>query len=159
MRALAIIGLVALAACSQGDAPVAEGEYASESAAEPAQEAGYRPPEGSNDIFVEAVNAAPGHELIVTDLVLPPDAVGDAHYHPWEEYLYVIEGSAVLDIDGQDRRTLAAGEKFIIPRETVHTPVAGPGGIRAIVVRVHDEGDPVRVLAEEAEPEPEPELE
>ena len=108
----------------------------------------YIPEFGSNDVFREVTHAAPGHELLVADLRLPPDAVGDAHYHPWEEYLYVIGGSAVLEVEGMEPRELVAGEGFVIPRETVHTPRAGPDGIRAIVVRVHDEGDPVRVLVE-----------
>lgn len=101
-------------------------------------------------VFREATAAAPGHELIVADLRLAADAVGEAHYHPWEEYLYVIEGSTVLEIAGQEPRTLLAGEHFVIPRRTVHTPRAGAQGVRAIVVRVHDDGDPVMVPASQA---------
>lgn len=107
----------------------------------------YQPPLGSNVVFREATAAAPGHELIVADLNLAPNAVGEAHYHPWEEYLYVIEGSALLEINGQAPRQLLAGEHFVIPRQTVHIPRAGAQGVRAIVVRVHDEGDPVMVPA------------
>lgn len=109
----------------------------------------YTPPLGSSEIFREATSAAPGHELIVADLLLPPDAVGEAHFHPWEEYLYVIEGSAVLDIEGQEARLLEAGESFVIPRRTIHTPRAGPDGIRAIIVRVHKQGEPERIEASE----------
>jgi quercetin dioxygenase-like cupin family protein len=104
---------------------------------------------GSNEVFREGTAAAPGHELIVADLVLPANAVGDRHYHPWEEHLYVIDGSAILDIDGMEQRSLTAGEKFVIPAEMVHTPKAGPDGIRAIIIRVHDEGDPVTVPADQ----------
>ena len=107
----------------------------------------YAPATGSNEIFREATAAAPGHELIVADLNLPGGAVGEPHYHLWEEYLYVIGGSAVLDIVGMEPRTLQAGERFVIPRNTVHTPRAGPTGVRAIIVRVHDEGDPVSIAA------------
>lgn len=110
----------------------------------------YQPPLGSNVVFREATAAAPGHELIVADLKLAANAVGEAHYHPWEEYLYVIEGSALLEIAGQEPRQLLAGEHFVIPRRTVHTPRAGAQGVRAIVVRVHDEGDPVMVPANQA---------
>lgn len=112
----------------------------------------YLPPPGSNQVFREQTHAAPGHELIVADLSLPPNAVGEAHWHPWEEYIYVIGGSAVLDIEGLAPRELAAGEGFVIPRRTVHTPRAGAQGIRAIVVRVHDQGDPVSVPASQALP-------
>lgn len=109
----------------------------------------YQSEPGPTEVFREATAAAPGHELIVTDLLLGPEAVGAAHYHPWEEYLYIMGGAVVLDIAGEGTRTVNAGEAFIIPRESVHTPVAGPDGVRAIVIRVHDEGDPVRVTVEQ----------
>lgn len=105
---------------------------------------------GTNPTFREALSSAPGHELIVTDLLLGPDAVGSPHYHPWEEYLYVLGGSAILDIEGEESRTVLPGETAIIAREKVHTPIAGPDGIRAMVIRVHDEGDQETISAEPA---------
>jgi len=108
------------------------------------------PAQGSNTIFSAEPGAAPGHELIVADLALPPDTTGAAHSHPWEEYLYVLGGSAVLDIAGMEPRTLTAGESVILPARIVHTPRSGPAGIRAIVIRVHDAGDPVSIPAADA---------
>jgi quercetin dioxygenase-like cupin family protein len=138
--------VLALAACSTNNHPLSA-NVAEEAQAAAAADGVYLPPTGSNQIFREVTAAAPGHELIVADLNLPANAVGERHYHPWEEYLYVIAGSAVVDMDGADARLLRAGESFIIPRETVHTPRAGPQGVRAIVVRVHDLGDPVMIPA------------
>ncbi len=111
----------------------------------------YMPPPGSNDIFNTEPGAAPGHRLVVADLVLGPDAASPPHYHPWEEYLYVIEGSAVLALDGAEPRTLLAGEHFVIPARAVHRAQAGPDGVRAIVTRVHDLADPIRVPVPEAD--------
>ena len=136
MRKLAPGFLCLLAACSPA------GEVESDR-----QE--FLPPIGSNEVFREPVAAAEGHELIVADLLLPADAVGESHYHPWEEYIYVIAGSALLDIEGSEERSLLAGEGFVIPARAVHTPKAGPDGIRAIIVRVHDEDDPVMVPVEQ----------
>ena len=138
---------MAIAACSpSGDSGA---EDAGESQVQLDDTQTYLPPSGSNEIFRQATAAAPGHELIVADLNLPADAVGEPHYHPWEEYLYVISGSAILDTEGGDERTLQPGESFVIPREAVHTPRAGPTGVRAIVIRVHKEGDPVMVPADQ----------
>ena len=103
------------------------------------------PPEGSNEVFREALSAAPGAELIVADLFLKPNTEGPAHYHPWEEYLYVIEGSAILDIEGMEPRTLLGRQSAIIPAKAVHRPKAGPWGLRALVIRVHKQGDPVAI--------------
>lgn len=131
---LFVPALLSLAACAHGAGPPAGGRV-------------YVPPTGSTEVLREGTAAAPGHELIVADLNLPPDAVGEAHYHPWEEFLYVIAGSAVVDIEGQDVRVLKAGESFVIPPRAVHTPRAGPTGVRAIVMRVHDAGDPMTIPA------------
>ncbi len=105
----------------------------------------WQPPLGSNAVFDAAPGAAPELQLIVADLRLGPNAVGVAHYHPWEEYLYVIEGEAWLELAGEEPRRLVAGEHFVIPARRVHTPRAGPDGMRAMVTRVHRQGDPVSV--------------
>lgn len=105
----------------------------------------WTPPIGANPVFETEPGAAPGHRLIVTDLKLGPDAEGASHAHPWEEYLYIIEGSAILALEGQEPRVLVAGEKAVIPARAVHTPKAGPEGVRAIVTRVHDLTDPVQL--------------
>lgn len=107
-----------------------------------------QPAIGSNEVMRETLSAAPGHELIVADLVLPPNAVGEPHSHPWEEYLYVLGGSAVLEVEGMPTRTVESGGRATIPAKAVHTPRAGPDGIRAIIVRVHDEGDPLSIPAD-----------
>lgn len=146
MRAGALAAAFALAACGPGAGPAA-GDAASPQAE--VTDSGYVPPVGSNEVLRAFTAAAPGHELIVADLNLPADAVGEAHSHPWEEFLYVIGGSAVLDVEGMEGRVLNAGESFVIPPQRVHTPRAGPTGVRAIVIRVHDEGDPIMVPAGE----------
>lgn len=148
MRAAAALAALLLAGCQQQATNV-----------DPATQVGagelvvYQPEFGPNAVFREATAAAPGHELIVTDLFLPPEAVGATHFHPWEEYLYILGGTAVLDIEGEKPQELDPGDAVIIPREAVHTPAAGPDGVRAMVIRVHDDGDPERVLVEEVEAE------
>ena len=108
-----------------------------------AEEPAWSPQPGANAVFDTVPGAAPENRLIVTDLNLAPDAVGEPHAHPWEEYLYVIAGSALVGLDGAEPTVVAAGETFVIPARVRHTPVAGPQGVRAIVVRVHLADDPV----------------
>ncbi|BBC71566.1 conserved hypothetical protein [Altererythrobacter sp. B11] len=111
------------------------------------------PPAGANPVFHVPLSAAPGSELIATDLVLGPDAQGQAHYHPWEEYLYVLGGSAIVELDGAAPQMVRAGETFTIPARAVHTPRAGPQGLRAIILRVHRAGDPESVPVERKGPD------
>lgn len=109
----------------------------------------WQPPVGSNIVFDVVPGAAPGKQLIVADLRLEANAVGQAHFHPWEEYLYVIEGSALLELPNSEPKTISPGETYVIPAETVHKPRAGPAGVRAIVTRLHNAGDPISVEASE----------
>lgn len=105
------------------------------------------PPIGSTTIFDTAPGAAPDRRLILADLHLGPDATGAAHHHPWEEFLYILEGSAIVDLEGAAPRVLHAGESFVIPAGLVHTPRAGPHGVRAMVLRLHRQGDPFSIEA------------
>jgi putative monooxygenase len=51
--------------------------------------------------------------------LLPGERIGE-HYHPYsEEFLYVVRGELVIDLDGQPV-TLAAGEALYIPVQVRH---------------------------------------
>jgi quercetin dioxygenase-like cupin family protein len=50
---------------------------------------------------------------------------------------------------GQPDRVLEAGDTYVIPPRAEHAPRGGPEGARAIVFRVHAEGEEERILVEE----------
>ena len=102
-------------------------------------------PAGSNTVLVAPIESAPGSEVIISDVVIPPGAQVPRHYHPGEEFVYVIEGSAIHVQEGQDDIELRAGDAYRIPPRAVHAPYAGPDGARAVVFRVHVEGQPERI--------------
>lgn len=108
----------------------------------------WRPPPGSNSMLVAPLETAPGLEVIVSDVVIPPDTGVPAHRHPGEEFVYVIEGAAVHVEEGQEDRVYAAGEAFVIRKGRVHAPRTTDRPARAIVFRVHVQGEPERVLVE-----------
>ena len=62
-----------------------------------------------------------GHEGIQALAELAPGGTAARHTHPGEEFGYVIEGTATLEITGQPARTLKAGDVFFIPAYTPHT--------------------------------------
>ncbi len=107
------------------------------------------PPPGSHQMLRAPITVADGLEVIISDVVIPPNATVPRHYHPGEEFLYVIEGSAVHVEEGKDDRVLSAGDAYVIPPRAIHAPRGGPDGARAIVFRVHVEGADERTLVTE----------
>lgn len=100
---------------------------------------------GSNEMLRAPIAAAPELEVLISDVIIPAGAEVPRHYHPGEEFVYVIEGSAVHVEEGKEDRVIAAGDAMVIPPEAVHAPRGGPKGARAVVFRVHVEGQPERI--------------
>jgi quercetin dioxygenase-like cupin family protein len=108
-----------------------------------------RPPPGSNEMLRSPLSALAGAEVIVSDVVIPPNGQVARHYHPGEEFLYLIEGTAIHVEEGKPDLPLNAGDAYTIPPRTIHAPRGGPHGARAIVFRVHVAGQPERIEAPE----------
>lgn len=104
-----------------------------------------RPPPGSNQMLRAPITISEDLEVIVSDVVIPADATVPRHFHPGEEFIYVIEGSAIHVEDGKPDQVLGAGDAYVIPPEAEHAPRGGPDGARAIVFRVHKDGLPERI--------------
>jgi len=104
------------------------------------------PPPGSNEVLRSKVRVAGNLEVIIANVFIPPGAVVPRHYHPGEEFLYMVQGSAVQVEEGQADLEVKAGEAYVIPPEAIHAPYGGPDGGHAIVFRLHVEGQEERYL-------------
>ncbi|MBT8100129.1 MAG: cupin domain-containing protein [Gammaproteobacteria bacterium] len=104
---------------------------------------------GSHTKLRAPVSVADGLEVIISDVFIPAGAEVPRHYHPGEEFLYVIAGSAVHVEEGKPDRLLSAGDAYVIPPEAIHAPYGGPNGGRAVVFRVHVSGKEERYLVPE----------
>jgi quercetin dioxygenase-like cupin family protein len=139
MRLMIMMGAVLLSAgCSKDVVHEASGD-----------EDSMRPPPGSNEMLRAPISGVDGIEVIISDVVIPANAAVPRHYHPGEEFLYVIEGSAIHVEEGKPDRELKAGDAYVIPPRAEHAPRGGPEGARAIVFRVHVAGAQERVLIED----------
>lgn len=103
------------------------------------------PPPGSNLMLRAPITISDGLEVIISDVVIPPGATVPRHFHPGEEFVYVIQGSAVHVEQGKPDQVLQAGDGYVIPPEAEHAPRGGPDGARAVVFRVHKDGLPERI--------------
>jgi quercetin dioxygenase-like cupin family protein len=64
--------------------------------------------------------SVPGRMVIQNRVELGPEAPVVRHKHPGEEIIYVLEGTLEYAVDGQEPKTLCAGEAPMVPADTVH---------------------------------------
>ena len=109
----------------------------------------HKMPPGSNEMLRALIAQSDDLEVIISDVVNPAGASVPKHFHPGQEFRYVIERSAIHREEGQPDQTLNVGDAYVIPPRAVHNPMGGPKGARAIVFRVHQKGNPERILVNE----------
>ena len=108
----------------------------------------YQPAPGINEVLRGAIEAAPGHELVMGDLVTPPGGEIPRHYHHGEEFIYVIGGSATVSRAGYADVPLGPGDSIRIAPGIVHWGKAGSDGARVMTAWVKPLDQPLRVPAE-----------
>ena len=99
-------------------------------------------------ILSEELEVAPGIEVIVSRVHIPANTSLPKHWHPGEEFGYVLEGSATLWQEGKDDILVKEGEAIKVPLKQIHTAITGSDGASILVFRVHEKGKPERVIVE-----------
>ncbi len=89
-----------------------------------------------------------GTEVIVSRVVMPPNTVLPKHWHPGEEFAYVLEGSTILRRDGKPDLTAVKGEIIKISLKEIHSAATTDQGATILVFRVHEHGKPERILVD-----------
>jgi len=85
-------------------------------------------------------------EVVVSRVKVPVGVELPMHYHPGEEFAYVIEGTVTLKLQDGEDVDYSAGDAAVVPCRAVHTICASKEPADLIVFRVHDRGQPVRVV-------------
>jgi len=88
-----------------------------------------------------------GKEGVVALLELAPGAAAGKHYHPGNEVNYVLDGSGILEIEGQALITLQAGTTSHIPAGDVHNvrSTSATDPLKLLVFWVAEKGKPLAV--------------
>jgi quercetin dioxygenase-like cupin family protein len=89
-----------------------------------------------------------GTEVVVSRVTLPPRTTLPRHWHPGEEFAYVVEGSVTLWQEGREDIVARAGDAVRIPLKQVHTAITKDEGATILVFRVHEKGKPERYPVE-----------
>jgi quercetin dioxygenase-like cupin family protein len=100
-------------------------------------------------LLKEVLEGVDGTEVIVSRVTVPPNTSLPKHWHPGEEFAYVLEGSITLWQKGKDDIVGKAGDVIKIPLKQVHTAITKDEGATVLVFRVHEQGKPERVPVED----------
>ena len=113
-------------------------------ATEPSQNASVQ----AENLLRESIAGADGKEVIVSRVSFPPHTELPWHWHPGEEFFYVIEGSVTLKQRGEADLTAAQGGAQKISPQVIHTGRTGEQGAELVIFRVHATGEPERYLVD-----------
>lgn len=88
-----------------------------------------------------------GREANIVVFEVEPGWETDRHIHPGHVFVYVTEGTLEVDVEGEDRRTVSAGEAFYeLPNKPMVTRTASAEeGAKFIVFQVGPTGEPIMV--------------
>lgn len=89
-------------------------------------------------------------EVVLSYVEVPPDSQLPTHWHPGEEFAYVIDGSILLKQEGEQAVYLKAGDAGAVPLKKIHTIQTQDRGAKLVVFRVHEKGQPERILIDAA---------
>ncbi|MEM7015129.1 MAG: cupin domain-containing protein [Verrucomicrobiota bacterium] len=89
-----------------------------------------------------------GREIVIHKVYIPPNTELPKHWHPSEEFAYVLEGTTTLWQKGKRNLVAKKGDVVKIPIRQIHTGITGDEGASIIVFRVHEKGEPERVLVD-----------
>ncbi len=102
----------------------------------------------ANQLLTQPLAQYEQAEMIMSQVSIAAGERLPWHWHPGEEFAYVMEGSVTLLQDGKPDQTSHPGDAVMIPAKQIHAAVAGPDGVSIVVFRIHKSGEPERVLVE-----------
>ena len=89
-----------------------------------------------------------GKNVVVSRVEIPPNSALPKHFHPGEEIAFVLEGEVTLWQLGKEDTVTGEGGLVRVPARQIHTGITGEQGVRLLVFRILDAGQPSRVLVE-----------
>lgn len=80
------------------------------------------PPEAIvKQVMTQPLNDYPGKEALMITVDYPPGAVDPVHRHNAHSFVYVLEGSIVMQVQGGKQVTLTPGQSFYEGPDDIHT--------------------------------------
>ncbi|MDX5151210.1 MAG: cupin domain-containing protein [Acidiferrobacterales bacterium] len=101
------------------------------------------------DLMTEQLQGTENTEVVVSITTVPPHTTLPKHWHPGEEFAYVLDGSFVLMQEGKADEYFQEGDVGKVPLKQVHTVRTEEESATILIFRVHELGQPGRILVEE----------
>ncbi len=90
----------------------------------------------------------PGREGVMLIVEYPPDASSPKHRHNAHTFVYLLEGSIIMQVEGGERVTLEPGDTFYETPDDIHTVSMNAStteSAKALVFFVKKQGAPMTV--------------
>jgi quercetin dioxygenase-like cupin family protein len=100
------------------------------------------------DLLTSQLEGVENTEVVVSITTVPPHTTLPKHWHPGEEFAYVLEGSFVLLQEGKADEFYQKGDVGKVPLKQVHTVATKDEGGTILIFRVHEAGQPGRILVD-----------
>ncbi|GIR70388.1 MAG: hypothetical protein CM15mP74_16390 [Halieaceae bacterium] len=101
----------------------------------------------ADNLLRETIDGIEGKEVIVSRVSFPRIEL-PWHWHPGEEFFYVIEGSVTLKRRGQPDVVTVRGDSQKIAPGVIHSGESGKEGAELVIFRVHASGETERYLVD-----------
>lgn len=104
---------------------------------------------GGKPLMQRDLIGAPGKEVVMSVINVPPGASSPPHRHYAQVFVYMLEGKMIMQVKGGPRVTIGPGETFYESPSDIHTVGANasktkPAKFLAILIK--DKGRPATVL-------------
>lgn len=100
----------------------------------------------STSLIKTELQGVDGMEVNVVNFEVDGDWVTDRHVHPGHLFVYVTEGAVEVAVEGEEPRTIAAGEVFYEkPDQPMVGRSASAEGAKFTVFQIGPTGEPIMV--------------
>ena len=99
-------------------------------------------------VLQRTAEAGGEREVLLVRVEIAPGAAAGRHSHPGVETGYVLEGEAVMEVDGEAPRRLGPGDTYLVPAGRIHDArAAGARPVTVIATFVVERGKPLATPA------------
>jgi quercetin dioxygenase-like cupin family protein len=103
------------------------------------------PPYKVTPLVSAPLSADPSKETVVVRVDWPANVSTPWHTHPGDEYATVLEGTLITQREGEEAKTIGAGQSYNHPAGVVHVARTGDQPATSINIFVVEKGKPFLV--------------